>query len=165
MSFSAREVFDKWLGTVQEDASLRYLGVNRKPVLDELAQMLFVANVDYSEAKMLSREVVNKLTTEEGRKGKGKYKGWAQTVEEDFRIALASYFVEVDIKTSRPETTDSLPNDELITAWGLNKFGELWDDRLSNMAHQVGSPLNLEFMSEVFSKEFLEDYAIYLKKD
>jgi hypothetical protein len=163
MSFTAEEIFDKWVGIIQDDAALRYLGVNRKPVLDELAKMLFSSNVDYSEAKMLSRQVVNKLTTEEGRKGKDKYKGWTQAVTDDFRVALATYYVECDTTNASKNVinveakvpiSNKIPEDALITAWCRNRFGERWNDRVNQMAHQIGHALNLQFMTDVFESEW-----------
>lgn len=161
-TFTQEDIFNKWLCTLRENQSVRYLHSERMGFLEDFVLMLKEHEVDYEDAKAFKKEVVLALTTEEGRKGKGKYKGWVKTVEQDFLSALANAYIEdpekpVD-KSEAVQSGNYMPKNRFITAWGLHKYGEIWSEFMDREAHKINSRLNIRFQEEVIFADFADDF-------
>lgn len=160
-NYTADQIFDAWFFYIRENHDIRYIHRERPELVADLAYKFKKHNIDYDEAIMFTKKVVNKLTTEEGRKGNGKYKGWKECVEEDFKSALASEYVETEAKPEKESKTVYKPknqkniikDDDLINAWLQHKFGDKYPNEIKELAHTVGSALNVEFLKYVFESD------------
>jgi hypothetical protein len=179
---SSNDIFNLLMMDIKTDNLSRYAHSNRDETLENLMNMFYDAKVDIEDARSYRRKVVEIMTTEEGRKGKGKYKGWTQAVEESFDCMLAKTYVKITprAKGNPSEAKNNGPtlmpgqmpvviikngNDRYITAWAKNRFGDTWTEEINILAHTVGHSLNLKFMKDMFEdSEILKgNYPTWLK--
>jgi hypothetical protein len=176
------DLFNKWLGMLRENQAIRYTHSDRPALVEELVSMLHIHNIDYQEAKFLKKKVVSALTTEEGRKGNGRYKGWVQAVETDYDAILANIYIDqgnieeaqknkLKLHTKKDGEIEPsvfyLPDNKIIEAWCRHKYGKDVRKSIIREAHRIGSSLNQSFQCEVFDTEIgksIENYPDWLKK-
>lgn len=142
---TAEDIFNKWLGYLAKENNVRYLYKNRKEHIEILADFLLKSGIDFDDAKSLKYDVLNSLTTEEGRKGKGHYKGWKENVLSDFDAILADFYIDI------PEQVNSefcLKDDKEIEEWAVGKFGN--NSWAVCEAQTIGTALNWQFIKENF---------------
>jgi hypothetical protein len=158
---TSEDLYLKWADEIRDDRELRYLHANREEVIDSLVCLFFNHKVSFEEAKTFENKVVRFLTTEEGRKGKGKYKGWSESVKEMFCMILSRYYVEK--KASDPINKKPLskltegvviPFDLFLKGYILEKFKEHYSDEFCELAHIPGNALNIKFLEDVFESEW-----------
>ena len=164
MSYSFQDIFNKWAKPIANDKIMRFTQEPREELLDDLAVALKAHNIDYDEAKSRKSTVIKFMTTEEGRKGIGKYKDWVPKVEEQYLNALAFYYIE-DRKLPNLEVKEVTKQDlyeqhKTITAWSKHRFGEFWTEDIDKECHQKGSYLNMLFQKEVFDTEKVPQYIL-----
>lgn len=170
--YSIDDLFNRWLGFLRTEANdIRYLHQHRPEILEGLIGMFVKYNVSYEDAKLYKRKVVLALTTDEGRKGTGKYRGWKECVEEDFLGVLANFYIENvqddeipdnKMRLSSKETVETRiepnryhPDNTVITEWAKDKFGQDWTPEINKEAHLVGGIINIQFQEEVFESDWI----------
>jgi len=158
--YSAEQIFESWFFCLRDNPETRYANKHRLEWVTELAQAFKINEISYDEALGYLSQVVIKLTTEEGRKGKGKHKGWKECVAEDFKAALAHEYVETKIST--PQKTEVLPfdgqipEDKWIMAWLDYKFDGRYCNEIKVLAHVPGNSLHIQFLVEVFESDWIK---------
>lgn len=166
--YAIDDIFNKWVGLLRTDlADIRYLHRERPEILEELFSMFKSSNISFEDAKYYRNKAVIALTTEEGRKGTGKYRGWKQTAEVDYDTILASFYVDIEIleetnimskKSERSVISkDYYPDSEIITEWAKDKWGQNWTPSLNKECHLMGGSINISFQEEVFESDLLSD--------
>lgn len=181
---SSEDIFNKWLGYLRTDGQdIRYLHRDRPDILSDLISQFVAGGISHDDAKDYKSQIVIALTTEEGRKGKGKYKGWKNHVEQDYITILATFYVETvelseeddlrgrDLNTStigsKPDLTRYHPDNAVITEWAKDKYGQDWTPELNKEAHLIGGIYNLQFQREVFESDWIlnpDTYPTWYKK-
>lgn len=167
-NYTADQIFDAWFFYIRENHDVRYIHKERPELVSDLAYKFKKHGIKYEEAIMFAKKVILKLTTEEGRKGRGKYNGWKEAVEDDFKAALASEYVETE---ARPESdkqsigltnaqNNTIPEDHWINAWLKNKFGNKYPKEIKDLAHTIGSSLNNQFLVDVFESDWAKEENI-----
>jgi hypothetical protein len=151
MSYSFQDIFNKWAKPIASDPDIRYKHTPREEILDDLVVALKAHEIDYDEAKSRKDTVIKFLTTEEGRKGKGKHKGWVNTIEEQYLGALAFYYIE-DKEIPKAEPVEEIEIYPIITNWSKGFFGEYWTEEINIECHRKGSHFNMLFQKEMFDK-------------
>ena len=162
MKFSADDLFNKWLDEIKDDNELRYLHSNREEVLDILVNLFHHHEVPFDEAKTFVNKVTTVLTTQEGRKGKGKYKGWVESVQEMFHMLLSRYYIEeipnkTDVIKNIPLKLSegvAIPFDNFLNGYLLEKFKEHYSPKFCELGHIPGNSLNIKFLEDVFESEW-----------
>jgi len=161
---NADDIFNKWMHYLKTEAiDIRYLHRDRPEIISSLAYEFKSLKVDYDTAKSYKKRVMEALTTEEGRKGSGKYKGWKETATADFLSVLASYYVEIEpedkeesLYEKKVEAKEDLfryhINNNLITNWCKNRYGQDWTVDINKEAHLIGGVLNLEFQIDILNR-------------
>ncbi|HLD91726.1 MAG TPA: hypothetical protein VI911_12065 [Patescibacteria group bacterium] len=155
--YTSDQLFDLWLNYVRENDNIRYIHKERLEIVGELASSFKSGDISYEEALSYLKKVVLALTTEEGRKGKGKHAGWKECVEDDYRGALASEYVELDSPKKEEQVQESnilLIEDPWIDNWLKAKFGKV-PSEITKLAHTPGSYLNVQFLIETFSSKWI----------
>ena len=172
---NATDVFNFWMSEVKDDALIRFSHSHRDEATELLMGLMFDAGIDIEEARSYRRKVIEFMTTDEGRKGKGKYKGWVKAVEESFDCSLAKIYVKITPRVKEVAVVSQAPkfgtnlikngNDKYIKAWCKHHFGATYTDELCFMAHTIGSGLNIKFMQAMFEdKEILKgNYPDWLR--
>lgn len=161
-NYTFQDIFNKWCKPLCVDKGARYTHKNREEILDELALALKAHGVDYEEAKTRKNTVIKFLTTEEGRKGTGKYKDWVVTVEEQYLSALAYYYIPNKELPKIEEVKENLfKSSAAIAAWTKHKFGEFWTEEIEKDCRTKGSHLNLLFQKEIFDTEEIPEYILH----
>ena len=172
--YSSEDVFNSWIGYLNSEANdTRYVHRERPELLDMLVGQLFGNKIPHDEAKGFRSRVVLALTTVEGRKGTGKYRGWKETVAEQYDGAVANFYVELaeigEVEDNRMRSTSAKQNEpkyekyryheenSLIVAWVKNKFKETVTKSLIKEAHLVFGALNIQFQEEVYEAEWATD--------
>ena len=169
--YSSDKVFDKWIGWLTTEAQeMRYTYKGQGDVIDSLVNMLKANGTSMEDASMLERQVMMALTTPEGRKGAGKYKGWKENVQETFKGIVANYYVQIDeldeeedhrVKADYANTKAHFEatkhdkfryheHDERIAVWVRKKFGTASTKALIKEAHLVFGILNVQWQVETF---------------
>jgi len=163
-TYGAEELFNKWVGSLIDNPEMRYLGVERQGFVQRLITMFYANNIEQEDAAMYKRKVVDALTTPEGRKGKGRYKGWKETVEESFTANLANVYVAdlteqqlqnaqgnmVKIRDGKQAVSATItpvftiPVDNRIVEWVRKSYGD--NANIMSETHRVGSLMNIEFL-------------------
>ncbi|MDD5650836.1 MAG: hypothetical protein PHF86_10555 [Candidatus Nanoarchaeia archaeon] len=170
IKYSADDIFYKWDNWATDTYGHRkYVFAISVQLTNKLSEMFKGGGVEFAEAKMFIQKVVNSLTTEQGRKNRGKYAGWVDCIKKNYLGALSNVYIQdtslVDSATENkikdPETEKNLKDtniyfdeDVLITNWCKNKFGNNWNYNLNKIAHTVGSYLNMQFLKDVFEDDF-----------
>ena len=179
---NSNDIYNIWMTDIKTDASMRFSHSNRNETVLNLMESFHDAGVDIEDARSFRRKVIEIMTTEEGRKGKGKYKGWVNAVEESFDCMLAKTYVKITprVKETKSESKSNGPSlimgqlpvviikdgkDRYITAWAKYKFGDNWTEEVNIMAHTVGHSFNLKFMKEMFedAETIKGNYPTWLK--
>jgi len=153
------QLFDMWISYLREEGTDRYKNSERTRHIFELIEMFKYSGMTYEECKMYYNKVLDALCHDEGKKGKGKYKGWKETVETDFNACLASTYIEklpkndVDEAISRTfnNLKKSMDFNEDIEQWVNEKFGTDFTESLIEDAHIFDSLLNIKYLEEMFS--------------
>jgi len=154
---SSRDIFNFWKNKVNEDGPTKYLKANRHFYIQMLVDYFKKSNIELSEVKSYKTDVVRFLTTQEGRKGKGKYLNWPESIRNDFDQEIAAFCVNIEkqkpIKSDNFEQKESkyiIPNSKLIEQWAKEKYySNQW---VVNQAHNITSSFHDEFVQDVFGK-------------
>ncbi len=164
---SIDDIFNKWVGVLRQDQDDRYTHKARPTFLGWLFADLIKYKIPYEDAKLLKRQVFNALITDEGKKGKGRHKGWPEAVNSDFDAILADMYIEGATDEEREEMLDKrqlskapeiahvsshetcIPYDLRIREWCLKTFPGCTEGIVTE-AHRVGSILNMQFLEHVF---------------
>lgn len=154
MSLTTSQIINHWKVEVAKNyGSSRFTSSARLDILNMLFESLINNNINLEDASFLKREVDKFLVTDEGRKGKGRHKGWGDNVEMEFDNLLVEYYQNNSpIPKREYGTYPILDKHELITQWAIDKFGEMWNDELNLQAHTHGHRFNLEFQKDTFDK-------------
>jgi len=156
----SQQIFDKWRYNVsKEGQESRYSHNNRSDFLEELVGDFKNYGIPYEKASEYLNQVVLTLTTREGRKGKGRYKGWKEMVENDFKGVIANFYLEnipkptnlEKIPSNKTHDKNTIPRDRWVENWCFSKFGESVSQKMINEAHRIGSSLNLQFLKDTFN--------------
>ena len=146
-NFTSEQAFSKWKGyllTVQDE---RYVRRERRVHLAMLAETMQLCGISYEDAVAFRYRAMMEITTDEGRKGKGKHKGWKENCLEDFDALMANQYVNLetlignggDMTRISPFTPDSD-----IKAWVDKKFNG--NSEILKQAHVIGNMYNLMFL-------------------
>lgn len=152
-------VIGAWKTDIKELYENRWQYKVREGILNLLFKMLVDHGVSLEDAKITKTIVVKFLVTEEGIKGKGKHKDWANNVKQEFDHLLLEYYEEHaknGIIVKDYGKGDFLAKDSVITAWAKDKFGIAWNENFNLMTHQVGNRFNLEFQKDVFESDWVK---------
>lgn len=152
-------LFNKWKKRIkQEDIAFMYKAEEREGYLELLVKAFKGAGLDLADASMFRNDVMTALTTVEGRKGKGKYKGWKEQVVTDFEEMLADYYIPDSVFEPEDIKKASLEDKEpwmtmqdfhgKIKQWLTDKYG--FTESKYKLACTTGHTLNIEFMQDVF---------------
>ena len=169
--FLIEDLFNKWAGDLRTEFSdIRYLHKERPDLLENLFGLFKSSKISYEDAKDYKNRAVIELTTEEGRKGVGRHRGWKKASEKDYDVILASFYVDVEVeedlkipasKKEKPEQTfnlqDYYTDNNFITAWARNRWKESWTPALNKECHLIGSSLNIVFQQEMFESDIFND--------
>ena len=160
------DVFQAWTDEVNKEyKTAKYLYKERDDVLEMLVSSLKSwSEITIDDALSLKRKVKEFLVTEEGKKGKGKHKGWSETVETNYVAAVMRRYsedkpIEV-IKQSFVSNKEDygiypfVPRNAIITAWAMDRFGVVWNEQLNLQVHKHSSKFNEEFRKEVLESEW-----------
>ncbi len=152
--YSSEDIFNKWAKYMSsEDIVDRYAHNRREAYLEDLCAMLKEHDIEFEDAKDLKNRVMIILTTEDGRKGKGKHRGWKESVFEQFDHVLADYYVQnadkgvVDTQTFT-QVSQYIEDDDIVE-WVNNKYGS-GNKEIMSKAHTIGHQLNILFLEEYF---------------
>lgn len=148
-SITVNDIFNTWKLDLRENHNVRYLYKNRKEHIENLVTYLINTGVSLDDAKDLRNKVLLELTTAEGRKGKGRYKGWKENVLDDFDMIVSGMYVE--IPTSPPqqhETINEMLEDEYIKEWAVKIFGD--NEFAIRESQTIGTLLNSIAITEVY---------------
>lgn len=177
----ARQLFITWKQEMGDVGVEKFLAKNRDNLIIQLIHVFIEGGVGYNTAVEFAREVNTVLVTKEGKKDAGKYKGWAKTVEEEYRSMLITEYQlrklpirledadnagltvvgprEVITETVIIEPTygDSqhLKQRAIITAWAKHRFDYFYNSQLDLLSHRIGHELNVMFQKEVLKSEWL----------
>jgi len=140
------KIFNAWKYSLKEEGGGLYLYQNRRSHIEQLIEYFCNNGVDYETALTYKRDVLHSLTTKEGRKGKGKYKGWSENVVVDFEEALAFYY------TDKEGNLDDivLERDSEISRWVDEKFNG--NEKILIEAQKVGSFYYLKFIGDMYNE-------------
>lgn len=148
------DVFNLWAGTLNDPKQYsvedKYDKSKRIEHIEFLAAWLQDYNIDYEDAKGLRNKVMVFLTTEEGRKGKGKYKNWKENALQDFDQTLARMYMDIPKSPSSSTVADPfrIKQDDAIVNWAEAKYGE--DTLVIAEAHRIASPFYFEYLEDTF---------------
>ena len=145
--FDSEALFNAWVVYHDEELKSRFLGEERKEVILDLVESFKGHDVPYEEAKGFLRRVVMFMTTKDGRKGRGKYKGWSEAVENCYKKTLAEVYVLPNL-TKYVTPVEEIDRDEAIVEWATKKFGN--NQKVIDKSHEIGSSLNAQFLAEYF---------------
>lgn len=158
--YSSDDIFNKWQGElVRENPTEKYKYSERKDYIQDLADLFKAGGVEFDEAKMYRTQVLNALTTREGRKGVGRYKGWKENVLSDFDQIMADTYVEIDLEKNVDSDGNlkvsavTIEIDELISEWVMKKYGG--NKYIMQKAHDPSSLVFIEFIKDTFG-----DYVV-----
>jgi len=156
--YSSDDIFNKWLGGLnRENITEKYKYSERKRYIQDLADLLKSGGVDFDEAKILRTQVLNTLTTREGRKGSGKYKDWKNNVLNDFDQIIADTYIDLDKNVDSDSDIKidaaTIEIDELIKEWVLKKYDG--NEYIMKKAHDPSSFIYIEFIKDTFG-----DYVV-----
>lgn len=147
MKPNIEDVFKSWCHSVHMSDDVKYLHVNWTEHVEDLAVILYKKEIDYDEAKMYARKVVEFLTTEKGRKEK---KDWPKNVEARYLEALAGLYVQIDSAPPIKKDRFVLDSDPEIVDYITNRYGP--NQMIINEAHRIGSMFNLEYIDYVATR-------------
>jgi hypothetical protein len=156
--FSVDGIFKAWKSKIKdEDISAKYLASERKDYIEDLADMFKNAEVPYDEATFYREKAMISLTTVEGRKGKGKHKGWKEAVYDDFDCIMARYYIPPDLLYPKDVKLASLEDKEpwmtyqdidgSVKKWLTEKYG--FSEAKYKFACTIGHVLNMEYAQDV----------------
>lgn len=164
-NLTADDILQSWLNGLTKDDT-RYERKYRRENLEKLMRQFNNYGIPFEEAKSYKRKIMLAITTEEGRKNKGKYKGWKDDVLSDFDMAVCGEYVELSKDEATPTHSKSLgvkygapvaavgyflDRDQAIVDWLIDKYqSDSLPKELVDEAHRVMSPLNLQFLEETF---------------
>lgn len=177
----ARQLFITWKQAMADSGTDRFLAKNRDDLIAQLIDVFAEGGVNYNTAITFAKELQTVLVTAEGKKDTGKYKGWKNTVEEEYRSLLITIYQdkklpirvedadnaglavvgprEVITETVIIEPTygDSqhLKQRAIISAWAKHRFDYFYNSQLDLLAHRIGHELNVMFQKEVLKSEWL----------
>jgi len=150
--YTADQVFKSWKGElITMGRTDRYLKDERPRLLEDLAEVFFKWGISLDEALSFKREAMLALTTEEGRKGKGKHKGWKELALSDFEDIINKAYISKSTN-STASLKYVIPHDSLIEEWVVNKYKQPKEDLkdLIETAHWVQSRDFSEFMMDKY---------------
>jgi hypothetical protein len=169
---TAEDIFLYWKRNTKDIGKARFTAIERIEQLDYLCELFKQHDVSYDDALSLKRQVVEFMVTKEGQKGNGKYKGWKENTEEDFKGTLLIYYNNeigiVDQNKSKNITDTSagiqqnqtygdsnyMERDEIITAWSKDKFRCDWSESICLECHKICGPLWNMFCTEVLESDW-----------
>lgn len=144
------DIINKWLYILKQEGGVRYLYRERKEHIEALISWFKQSGVSLEEAKTVKNQVLRSFITEEGIKGKGKYKGWKENILFDFDTILANYYVDFNQeKKVEKENPFYLKDDEIIKEWVVDKYGDYYN--LIKETQTVGSDLFFKFVEEKYN--------------
>jgi hypothetical protein len=177
----AKQLFITWKDAMADAGIDRFLAKNRDDLIAQLVDVFIDSGVNYNTAITFAKELQTVLVTKEGKKDTGKYKGWKNTVEEEFRSLLLTTYMakklpinvedadnaglavvgprEIITETVIIEPTygdnQHLKQRTIITAWAKHRFDYFYNSQLDLLAHRIGHELNVMFQKEVLKSEWL----------
>jgi len=168
--YSIDDLFNKWKGYLRTEANdIKFLHKERPEILEYLVGLFFTNKIPFEDAKYYEKDVVIALTTAEGRKNVGRYKGWKDCVKEDYLAVLSNYYVEntevaeEEDNRLKPKERESVKAEDeharyhldslAIKKWCQDKFGQSWTPKLNKEAHLVFGSMNLMFQKETYLSE------------
>lgn len=89
---SLSEVISCWKVSLRELGTQRYVKSNRPEYIGNLIEMFLFNNIDYETAKTAKKQVIDILTTEEGKKAKGKHKDWGINISDEYIAQLCEAY-------------------------------------------------------------------------
>ena len=127
----------------------------RQEHLETLAFMFTDSGIDYNAACGFKNDVVMILTTKEGRKGKGRYKMWKETVLRDFDAIFLEHYKILEEKEqntciTKPNNSILVETDEEINECLSQMFGFNCPADLQKRAHTVGDYLNIKCLEIIY---------------
>ena len=154
-TYTADDVYNKWkclLDNPKEYSLVdKYDKHRRLEHIEVLVQWLIEYDIEFEQAKGLKNRVMLFLTTEEGRKGKGKHKNWKENTLTDFDKIVASMYMEDPKPTKKKEiAVDPLriPADNRIVEWANKKYPG--NTLMITEAHRIGSIFYFEYLEDTF---------------
>jgi hypothetical protein len=96
---SLSEIISCWKVFLRELGTQRYAKNNRPEYIGNLIEMLLYNNIDYDTAKTAKKQVIDILTTEEGKKAKGKHKDWGVNISDEYTAQLYEAYPHAISKT------------------------------------------------------------------
>lgn len=155
--FTPDEVLNSWQNSVKKDYSNRFLYGVREEILEQLAEMLMANEIELDDARFLKMKVKKFLVTEEGLKGKNRYKGWTDNVDKDYDAMLVEYYSNNKVQPTIVKDYGHgayMDENPIMTAWAKDSFGVVWTKELNLLVHQTGHRFNLDFQKEVLDSNW-----------
>lgn len=157
-SFTVEDIFINWRYRLKNEEGIAMFlgGEARKSYLTDLIESLVATKISYEDAKTITKRVQDTLVTKEGKKGKGKYSGWAQTVGDQYLEILSSYYVKIDTSGVAPlESIEQNPTYQFssdltggMKKWLTEKYG--YSDFLYQETKRIGSTFWEEYLEDSF---------------
>lgn len=155
-------LFNEWKMKALETGGNRFSFSTSSELIEGLIESFKSNSIDLDDAKRYKKKVIEVLTTEEGRKGKGKYKNWVESIETRYLGTLAEFYAN---KTQSGQL--STGNCKLIEAWVNEKYKSLNNSSLLKEASIPTSIIHRDFLREVFDSTWFKEqkeYPIWVQK-
>jgi hypothetical protein len=155
MSVTAKEVIGAWAVALKGEATNVYLSAYRAEYLDDLVTRLLKCNIDFESAKSIRsvNEVIARLVTRLGQKGKGKHAGWKDQVAKEYVASLMERYPIEQI--ANPDSlARPIEYNSLIDLWGEYYYGKMYGGVIRDYANTPGHYINMKFKAEVLDAEW-----------
>ena len=153
-TYTANDAYNLWAGELSDIGTYstqdRYDKHRRSEHIRYLASWLVDYGISHEEAKTLKNKVMLFLTTEEGRKGKGKHKNWKENTLADFDQIMAGTYMEKPKPSVANITVDPLriQLDKQIVKWAQDKYDG--NSLVISEAHRIASTFYFEYLEDTF---------------
>lgn len=102
-----QDVISIWKIGMRDHGTQKYIKSSRPELLEQLIDLLLEHGIDFDTAKTAKKQVIDILTTEEGKKAKGKHKDWIINISDEFIAQLDQAYpkspVGISGKTLNPQ--------------------------------------------------------------
>lgn len=151
-------IVKSWLLSITEDGTNmanRFIKNNRPEYLEKLFESFVKYGVDYDDAKMQKRKVLEILVSEEGHKNANKKNHkrgtWLPNAKRDFDAILTKFYTPnagLEVKNVIfKESAFKLPRNESLVEWVKENYGT--SENIIEDAHNINSTICLEYFTQL----------------
>jgi hypothetical protein len=156
-----KTIFNAWKSDIEEKyGQRRFTSQMRDEIIGILFENFLEFGIELDDAKRFAGDVEKFMVTQEGAKGKGRYKGWTDNVEKDFDTALVNYYRDNMVPGNRSIVTEDygnhpfMPRNPVMTAWAQDRFGIAWNEKINLLVHRQGHRFCQEFQLDVLDSNW-----------